>query len=184
VQRFIDTAKDVLMQPGAFFRSMRREGGLGPPLVYAIIGTVIGSFGSVATQMMMPWGDGAGGLAAIVFAPVFAVIGLFIGGAILHVLLILVAGSRQSFETTFRLVAYTSGSTSPLALVPVVGGLAGAAWALVILILGAAEAHEVPQGRAAIAVILPALICCGLAVLAGGALLALIFGAAAAGLGS
>jgi hypothetical protein len=185
VQRYLDTAKSVLMESAAFFRRMRREGGLGAPLVYAIVGIVIGSLGSLLSTTMMPFGgfgDHGGLFAAVIMVPLLSLVGLFIGSGILHVLFMFVAGSRQTFETTFRLVAYTSGSTSPFNIIPFVGGLVSGIWALLVLILGGAEAHEVPQGKAAIAVLLPAVLCCGAAMIFGGALLALIFGAAAAGM--
>jgi hypothetical protein len=190
LQRFVETARRVLTEPASFYKAMSRQGGLGPPLVFAVVGIVVGSLGSFLTQLMMPFGgfgmahDAGGFAAALVLVPIISVIGLFIGSGILHVLLMLVAGSKQTYETSFRVLAYTVGSTSPLNIVPFVGGIIGGVWALVVLILGSAEAHEVPQGRAAVAVLLPAVVCCGLGVLFGGALLALIFGAAAAGLAS
>src|SRR5262245_19265917 len=57
VQRYVDNVKAVLSQSALFFRQMSREGGLGPPLIYAIIGVVIGSIGNYLTQMMMPFGS-------------------------------------------------------------------------------------------------------------------------------
>lgn len=184
VQRYVDTAKGVLTESAAFFRRMRRDGGLGAPLVYAMVGVVIGSLGSLLGSTMMPFGglDGSSFLLPLILIPVFSLIGLFIGSGILHLLFMLVAGSRQSFETTFRLLAYTMGSTSPFNIIPFVGGMVSGVWALLVLVLGGAEAHEVPQGKALIVVLLPAVLCCGLGLLFGGAMLALIFGAAAAGM--
>jgi hypothetical protein len=184
VQRYIDTAKGVLTEPGSFFRTMRRDGGLGPPLIYAIIGVVIGSIGSYVSQVMLPvgsYGMPRGFFFGLLMVPIFAVAGLFIGAAILHVLLLLIAGTRQPFETTMRVVAYTSGSTSPINIVPFVGGIISGVWALAVLIVGSAEAHEVPLAKAAIAVVLPAVICCVLMFLVGATIMALIFGAAAGG---
>jgi hypothetical protein len=184
----VDTAKGVLMDAASFFRAMRRDGGIGAPLIYALIGIVVGSVGSMLTQFLTPWGMfgmaadvSTGFMASLVFVPIIAVLALFIGSGLLHVLLLLVAGTKQSYETSFRVLAYTYGSTAPLGIIPVFGSLIGAIWALIVLILGTAEAHEVSQGQAAIAVLLPAVICCGLGLLFGGAVLALIFGAAAAG---
>lgn len=37
--RFFETVKGVLTSPTFFFDRMRREGGLGPPLGYAVIGS-------------------------------------------------------------------------------------------------------------------------------------------------
>jgi len=187
VQRFIDTAKGVLAQPVPFFASMKREGGLAPPLIFAFVGSLVGSIGSYLGRFMMPFGglgmSGAysGFAFGVVMIPILSILGLLVGAGILQVLLVLLAHTRQPFETTARVVAYTVGSTSPLNIIPFVGGLVAGVWALVVLVLGTAEAHEVSQGQAAVAVLLPAVLCCVIAALFGGALLALILGAAAAG---
>jgi hypothetical protein len=187
VQRFIDTLREVLTQPAQFFRSMARTGGLGPPLIFALIGVAIGSVGSYLTQMMMPFGvpgaSGSGGFVAFaIMVPAIALCSLFIGSGLLHLLLLLIAGTKQPFETSFRTFAYTMGSIWPLSIIPFIGGIIGAVWGLIVLILGTAESHEVTQAQAAIAVLLPSVICCGIAILFGGAMLALLFGAAAAGM--
>ena len=52
---------EVLLEPAAFFRTMIREGGIGAPLVYAIIGVVIGSLGSLITRVVSPFGMLGGG---------------------------------------------------------------------------------------------------------------------------
>jgi hypothetical protein len=185
VQRFIDTAKGVLLETARFFRTMAREGGIGGPLVYAVIGIVIGSLGSLLTRMMSPFGMMGGGIIrSFLIIPIVSICGLFIGSGILHVLLVLIAHAKQPFETTFRLVAYTVGSTSPFHLVPIIGSIVGAPWSLYVLIIGASEAHEVPQGQAAIAVLLPSVLCCILTALFWGAMMALMFGAIAHGLSS
>jgi hypothetical protein len=50
-------------------------------------------------------------------------------------------------------------------VIPFLGGLIGAVWALVITIIGLAQAHGTSGGRAAAAVLVPLGVCC-LAVLA------------------
>lgn len=184
IQRYVDTARGVLMESAAFFRRMRREGGLVAPLVYAMIGVVIGSLGSLFGSTLMPFGwlDGGSLLMSLMMVPVFSLIGLFIGSGIFHVLYLLVGGSRQTFETTFRLVAYTVGSTAPFMIVPLVGGLVSGVWSLVVLVLGGTEAHEISQGKALVVALLPSVLCCGAMLLFGGALLALLVGAAATGI--
>jgi hypothetical protein len=96
----------------------------------------------------------------------------------------LIASSKQPFETTFRVAAYTMGTTSLANLVPIVGGIAGGVWSLILLVVGSSEAHEVPVGPAAIAVLVPVVLCCVLFALFWGVVAALIFGGVAAGLAS
>jgi hypothetical protein len=106
-------------------------------------------------------GMGAGSAAFIVLIPLFVVIGLFIGSAIVHLCLMIVGGANQSFETTFRVLAFSQGSTGPLQMIPVCGGLISGVWALVCSCIGLARAHDTDTGRAVLAVFLPLIVCCG-----------------------
>jgi hypothetical protein len=117
-------------------------------------------------------GIGVGSIALIVLVPVFILIGLFIGAAIIHLCLMIVGGANKPFEATFRVLAFSQGSTGPLQIIPVCGGLIAGVWALVVNCIGLARAHETTTGRAVLAVFLPLVVCCG-----GGILLAVMFGA-------
>jgi hypothetical protein len=174
--RFLETVREVLLNPQGFFRTMRRTGGLGGPLTFGVAGTLIGSvIGSLYQLMFMSMGGGMGdlqgfgeGAAAALFStgciviavPIVAVIGMFIGAAIYHLMLMLLGAARFPFETTMRVVAYSMGATSILNVVPVCGGIAAAIWAIVANIIGLAQAQETTIGKAAAAVLLPVLICC------------------------
>ena len=108
----------------------------------------------------------------IILLPLFIVIGLFIGSGIVHLCLMIVGGANQSFETTFRVLAFSQGSASPLQIIPLCGGLISGVWAIVCNCIGLARAHETDTGRAVLAVFLPLIVCCG-----GGLLIAFMFGA-------
>jgi hypothetical protein len=187
VNAFIETLVMVLTRPAEAFSVMKREGGLGEPLIYALIGGCIGGIVSflfsLGFQSLGMFTDrhnnalaamaGMGiGSAMIILLPLFIVIGLFIGSAIVHLCLMIVGGANQSFETTFRVLAFSHGSTGPLQIVPLCGGLISGVWAVVCTCIGLARAHETDTGRAVLAVFLPLIICCG-----GGLFLAVMFGA-------
>src|SRR5437588_612156 len=172
---FIETLSMVLTRPAEAFSVMKREGGLGEPLIYALIGGCLGGIVSALFSLglhsvgffadrhdtfaaMTGMGVSAG---FIVLVPLFIVIGLFIGSAIVHVCLMIVGGANQSFETTFRVIAFSQGSTGPLQMIPVCGGLIAGVWALVCNCIGLARAHETDTGRAVLAVFLPLIVCCG-----------------------
>jgi hypothetical protein len=173
---FIETLQMVLIKPGAAFTAMKREGGLGEPLLYGLIG---GSFGfivyfiyNLAFQSLGMFanrnnpfahliGAGIGGIFLIVCAPLFVLIGIFVGSAILHVCLLLVGGAKQSFETTLRVVCFGGGSVNPLLVIPFCGGLIVGVWKIVLYCIGLARAHETDSGRAVLAVFLPLIVCCG-----------------------
>src|SRR5437762_11279043 len=184
---FIETLQIVLRKPVAAFTAMKREGGLGEPLLYAVIG---GTFGGVfavtynfALRLFTPFGDrqgavahlfgGLGWIFLLVLTPLFVAIGMFVASAILHVCLVIVGGAKQAFETTFRVVCFAEGSASALLVIPFCGGLITGIWKIVLYCIGLARAHETDTGRAVIAVLLPLIVCCGGIIF----LIAMMFGA-------
>jgi hypothetical protein len=186
---FIETLVMVLTRPAEAFTVMKREGGLGEPLIYALIGGCLGGIVSIlfslGLQSVGLFADrhdtfaamaGMGGSAAfIILVPLFVIIGLFVGSAIIHLCLMIVGGANQSFETTFRVIAFSQGSTGPLQMIPVCGGMIAGVWALVCNCIGLARAHDTDTGRAVLAVFLPLIVCCG-----GVILVAFMFGGLAA----
>jgi hypothetical protein len=181
---FIETLQMVLTKPVAAFTAMKRQGGLGEPLLYAVIG---GTFGGVfavtynfALRSFGSFGDrhgamehlfgGIGWIFLLVLTPLFVAIGMFVVSAILHVCLMIVGGAKQSFETTFRVVCFAEGSASPLLVIPFCGGFIVGIWKIVLYCIGLGRAHETDTGRVVIAVLLPLIVCCG-------GLLLLMFGA-------
>src|SRR5436309_2116157 len=172
---FIATLQMVLGKPVVAFTAMKREGGLGEPLLYAVIGGTFGgvfavtynfalrSFGSFGDRhgaMEHPFG-GIGWIFLLILTPLFVAIGMFVVSAILHVCLMIVKGAKQSFETTFRVVCFAEGSVSPLLVIPFCGGVITGIWKIVLYCIGLARAHETETVRAVIAVLLPLIVCCG-----------------------
>jgi len=184
---FIETLAMVLTKPDLAFRTMKTDGGLGEPLIYALIGGCVGGIVSLLFSLGLQSmglftgqrdafavmaGVGIGSIVFIVLIPIFIVVGLFIGTAIVHLCLMIVGGANKSFEVTFRVLAFSQGSTGPLQMIPVCGGLIAGVWALVVNCIGLARAHETSTGRAVLAVLLPLVVCCG-----GAIVLAAMFGA-------
>ena len=178
---FIETLQMVLTRPSDAFTVMKREGGFGEPLIYALIGGGFGlvvyfifmflmpsmfSFGGHENPLVHLLGAGIGIVFFVIFVPVFIVIGAFVSSAILHVCLMIVGGAKQPFETTFRVVCFSMGSVDPLLIVPFCGGIIAAIWRIVLNCIGLARAHETETGRAVLAVFLPLIVCCGLGITA------------------
>lgn len=180
---FFETMMMVLTKPDRAFTAMKREGGLTEPLIYGVTGGSLGlivyflynfafqSLGSLVGGGRHSMFHGVGWLGMIIVAPIFIVIGLFIGAAIVHLCLMLVGGAKHSFETTFRVMCFEGGSVGPLMVVPFCGGAVAGIWGIVVRCIGLARAHETDIGRAVLAVFLPVIICCG-----GGIFLAIFFG--------
>lgn len=187
INAFVETLVMVLTRPSEAFTVMRRQGGLGEPLLYAVIGGCLGGvvsfLFSLGLQSVGLFADrhdaftamagmGIGSVAFIILLPLFVIIGLFIGSAVVHVCLMIVGGANQPFETTYRVVAFSQGSTGPLQMIPVCGGAIAGVWALVCNCIGLARAHQTDTGRAVLAVLLPLIVCCG-----GIVVVAMMFGA-------
>jgi hypothetical protein len=174
---FIETLQMVLTRPAEAFTVMKREGGFGEPLIYAVVGGSVGaivsflfsllfhSFGMFTDQrnpLGAMAGMGIGSIGFIILAPLAIAICLFIMAGIVHLCLMIVGGANQPFETTFRVLAFTQGSTGVLQVIPVCGGLIAAVWGIVVNCIGLARAQETDTGRAVLAVFLPLVVCCGL----------------------
>jgi hypothetical protein len=175
------TSQLCLSDASQAFRLMRREGGLGSPLMFAVCGMMIGFAGQMLWQLpfllIEAFGKGnAGGQqfalteamieigGGAVITILFATFGLFLSAAIYHVALLMLGGASQSFETTYRVVAFTHGSLAWLQIVPVVGGCIIFVMLFVCLINGLAQAQETTTGKAAAAVFLPLVLCIGAVV--------------------
>jgi len=173
---FIETLTMVLTRPAEAFSVMKREGGLGEPLIYALIGGCLGgivsALFSLGFQSIGLFADKNNSLAAmtgmgigfgsIILVPLGIVIFLFIWSGLAHLcLMIFGGGANQSFETTFRVFAFTQGSAGPLQIIPLCGGLISGIWAIVCNSIGLARAQETDTGRAVLAVLSPLIVCCG-----------------------
>jgi len=172
---FIETLTMVLTRPAEAFSVMKREGGLGEPLIYALIGGCLGGIVSALFSLglqsiglftdknnnLAPMTGMGIGVGAIILVPLGIVIVLFIWSGLAHLCLMIVGGANQPFETTFRVFAFTQGSAGPLQIIPLCGGLISGIWAIVCNCIGLARAQETDTGRALLAVLSPLIICCG-----------------------
>ncbi len=188
---FWETAKPIIIAPTTIFSSVRREGGLGSPILFAMAGSLTGSLGSVlwtsALQFMLlaaangPNAPDAVGvhvvialIQAVIGATVGVLIGLFLGTGIIHLALMMLGGANDPFETTFRVVAYTNGAVALLNIIPCVGPFLAFFSYFISTIIGVAHMQGISGAKSATAVLLPILAC-------GGCLL-IVFGAAFMGI--
>jgi hypothetical protein len=197
----VETTQRVLTRPTEFFRSMPVTGGIGAPLVYALIigyaGIVVSAIynfvlesvmGSAFTRMssggsdamagMMPYLQGGLGLGLqVIFGPVMVAVSLFLVAGITHLALLALGGASRGFEATFRVACY-SEAAALLNIIPACGNFVSAIVMLVLMIIGIAEAHGISRGRAAAAVLLPIVLCCCCILIPLGFGLASLIGAA------
>lgn len=189
----LETVSGSLFRPGDFFSRLVPEGPYGTPLLYLLATAGVGIFSALLYQvffsslgLFLPFtgaeerqSEALASVAALALLPLLLAMmvgGLFIGAAIIHLMLILVGGASRSYNATFRALAYAQGAQL-FNLIPLCGGLVGAVWQLVISIIALSEVHDISRGKAALAYFLPFLLCCGLAIAA----IALVVGLVGAG---
>jgi hypothetical protein len=175
-ERLVETVKMLATRPGEAFAGMPTTGGIGSPLVYAIVvgwisiavavvwntlfqGMWIPFMGSGEEAAVAAMFTGAWAVGMVFLAPIFVIIGVFISAAILHLMLMIVGGANHGFEATVRVVCYTQ--TAQLAnIIPLCGGIVALVWQIILFVTGFATAHRTTQGKAILAVVLPVVLCC------------------------
>ncbi len=197
-QAFVDTVKLLVSDPSDGFARLRKDGDLTSPMLFGILVSWIAVLLSQIWNMLLAntmrgffdgleqleGFEGFGQVFAapslvellitLVFWPIFYVIIIFIGSAVMHVCLLLVGATEKS-ETGFEgtLKVYACSTIAWLAVVlPFVGGLVASIWNLVLEVVGFAAVHRTSQGRALVAVLIPIILCCLC-----GLILSVLFGA-------
>jgi len=157
VQSFISSVQRVVLQPVDFYRGILRQGDFINPLIFAIICYEVFTILSGLLGLAGIGGQqGFGGfIVSLILAPIGAAIGLFIGAGILHLLVMLIVGSRNSgFEATFRVGTYAA-VTSLVSWIPFIGWIASL-YGIYLAIVGIRELHNTTTGKAALVVLIPA----------------------------
>lgn len=149
------TAVNVVTKPADFFQSMSKTGGFLEPLVFAIIMGVISGIIQAILNMIglgAAAGYGAGmrsGFSIIIFMPIAAAIGSFIGAAILFVVWKLM-GSQENYETAYRCGAYLMALSPIMAVigaVPYAGGVITMAIFVWYLVSASVHVHNLPSQK-------------------------------------
>lgn len=182
-----ETWKESLFNPSRFFRRMPAVGGIGNPLIYAIILGMIGVIFSLMYDHlwgqlfnMSDWYEEFGYgmnrdfyefyalsnqvqsismLLWLIMAPVVLTISLFITSGVTHLILLIFGWSKTGFEGTFRAISYSYGAMF-FEIVPFFGGMISAVWLIVLYIIGIKEIHRLSAGKAVLAVFLPMILFC------------------------
>ncbi|HUE39541.1 MAG TPA: Yip1 family protein [Candidatus Binatia bacterium] len=143
----LPTAIDVLGDPRGFFTSMPREGGYEAPGIFAAVmvvtyAVIVAVFTLLRLQLL-------GVLMSLIVMPIVAAIGLLIGSAVV-LFLSRALGGDASFETSFRIVAYSAALLPIQAialLIPYLPILVQA-YGFYLLIMGVVAVHKVEEQKA------------------------------------
>jgi hypothetical protein len=164
---FAEKLKGLLLNPVETLRQLREEG-LGDALTYFIIVLVV--YAVMSTIVSMAILQGVFAITGTAFpelgtwmplyifgaAIVGGLIGVFVGGAWLH-LWVYVFGGKKGYLQTVKSLMYGSTPVMLLGWIPVVS-IIGAIWAFFLQILGIRELHGISTGQAVIAVLIAIII--------------------------
>ncbi len=148
----LQDAIKVITNPVGFYRNMPKTGGFADPVIFVLVmavmmGLLIAIFSLFGASVI---GAMAAGFSALIFMPIFALVGSFIGAAILFVIWKLM-GSSESYETAYRCVAYAAAIypiMAVLGLIPYIGTLVGIAWGVYLMIVASIEVHQLNRKTA------------------------------------
>ena len=148
----IDDAIRVVTDPVGFYRGMERTGGFANPIIFLVVmsvlmGVVTALFSMFAFGLV---GIAGAGFSAIFIMPIFTLIGSFIGSAFMFVIWKLM-GSEQSYETSYRCVAYASAIyplTPFFGLIPYLGSAIAVIWGFYLMIIASSEVHALNRRTA------------------------------------
>ncbi|MGE0472826.1 MAG: YIP1 family protein [Nitrospirales bacterium] len=148
----LEKARTVLTAPADFYRQMPKSGGFLDPILFLIVMAVVGAIILVACGFLGlgPMGALGVGIGSMIFMPVMAIIGSFIGGAIMFVIWKFM-GTQEPFETAYRCVAFASAIypvTALFGLLPYLGSIVGIAWGFYLMFIATKEVHHLNEKTA------------------------------------
>lgn len=151
INAIIDSARQVITDPLAFYRGMAKSGGFGDPIIFLVVMGLAAALIRIVLSFIGFGMTGGVGFVALILAPIAAIIGGFIGGAVMYVVWRLM-GSDNNFETAFRCVAF-AGSIFPitaiLQIIPYLGSIAALAWGIYLMIQASIGVHGIEKAKAA-----------------------------------
>lgn len=153
IKQVVSQARQVILSPVAYFQTMPKSGGYTNPVIFvAVMGAAMGLISAGLSLFSSPIGMLTAGLGAIVILPIFAVIGAFIGAAMLFVIWKLM-GSTESYETAFRCQAAVAAIypvSALLSIVPYLGSIIVIVWGVFLVIEASVAVHGRPRRTAQI----------------------------------
>lgn len=176
---FGQTWKGATLRPTSFFSRIPRDQGTGAALLYYLIVVMLvagatlfwdsfslfaGSFeeGGLASELGL---EAIDPLTSFLLTPGILLVMLYVAAGVTHLLLRLLGDGRHGFDTTLRVFCYAH-SPALFGIIPLLGGLVGSIWMVVLLVIGLREAQGTDGWKAALAVLLPFMVLMGLMIVA------------------
>ncbi len=166
VGAFTGTLILSLTKPKEFFKRVPTTGGFSTPIIYALISGLLGTWLNLAWQMLfIYWGiiepdtqfpDSSMGLNIMitVLSPIIIPLGLLAGTGIMQLALMILGVQKRNYETTFRVICYSSGA-AVLGILPVIGSMIGAFVTISLEAMGLREVYDISLRKGIAAVTFP-----------------------------
>ncbi len=162
---FWQTSKNILFHPAVTFTTLNYEAGISSSLVYLLVygslGQIIGRYWFTLFGIRYGILEGNalsntihfGGV--VLLTPIMLFASIFIVAGLVHLVLRILLATQRPFATTFQVMAYASGATSLVNVIPFVGRFIMPIWALVLYFVGLVKAHQTSKTRVFFALLLP-----------------------------
>ena len=158
------TSLNILFDPSATFAALNYDAGVRSSLIFAL---VYGSLGQLLGRYWFtllgihygileadPVANTARFAGIVLSTPILLLIFIFFTACLVHVFLRLLFTGKSSFSATVQILAYGSGATSLLNVIPLLGSALVPVWALVLWCIGLAKAHQTSKVRTFLALLL------------------------------
>jgi len=181
--KFFKTWKEVMFNPLNFYAKLPqkfryREAsifylkvnalilGIVALLILLFVAILSSTFGSLfgQSQVFAQFGFMIVLLIIIIALPILLLINwgfLFLGAGIIH-LFVLMFGSKQGYQETFKALAY-SQAPAIFSIIPFIG-YAAAVYSVILEIIGIKERHKLDWGRSVAVILIPFFICLALSI--------------------
>ena len=144
----IDCAIGLIVNPVDFFQTMPRSGGLIDPAIYLVM-TVLLDVLLISVKSFVTHGVGVNDLGMLVGGLIISsliavILSFFVAGIFFAIWSFM--GSSESYETSYRCLAYVQILVPIMILLGIVPYLAllGIAWWLYLMVVATREVHKVP----------------------------------------
>jgi len=163
-----------LFSPLRFFRGVPLVGGYRSPLLYGMLWSLAGFAGAIAWKLLfytypkivllfqghpvditLQLSRNYGYVAtAVLLLPFLGMLLLLAASVLYHLFIVVLTRQHAGFEATLRVVCYGTG-TNIFFFLPILGGIIGALWQLVLVFVGLKEVHRFSYPTTLVVMLVP-----------------------------
>jgi len=151
VESILNTAVEVIKNPAGFFAGMNKTGGFKDPLIFMVaMGVVTGCVRIILSLFGLGYTSSfLAALFQVILVPLFVGVLGFLAAALFYIVW-KIMGSKESYETAYRCIAYSSAITPIVSLIspiPYLGAIAGNVWSMYIMVTASMVVHLIDKKK-------------------------------------